>query len=426
MTPDRSGTDQSASETAESRPQCEGWLVNLGWLNTTMALSLNLLPFQFLLKDQLHLDAESLARFLLIANVPIYLKPLAGILVDAVPLFGTRRRHYVVYGFVLAAVFWLLLGLIPRNFGALLANYLVLNLFLTLVSTVLGGLMVEVGQRENQTGRLGSQRQAITQLSGAIGGPMGGLLVKAPFMVTAALCSVAYATAAPVFWRNLREKGNLQANRDPFREVREQLSKVFASGTLWAATGLIVLVAAAPGFGTPLFFHQSETLKFSSEYIGVLAVIGNGFGGAAAWAYSRMSHRFTLRRLLVVSIVAHGFLTLLYLLYRTPLTAGIVTAIEGVTMAFAILPLYDLAARSTPRGSEALGYSVIQSIWNLATMLSNYAGSWLYSEWNLTFQHLIWINSGTTLLVLLGVPLLPSALIDRSDRSATSRATNAP
>jgi Na+/melibiose symporter-like transporter len=404
-----------AASGAPEKFYCEGWLVNLGWLNTTLALSMASLPIRYVLTDQLHLQADELARFMLLANLPIYVKPFAGILSDALPLFGTRRRHYLVFGLLGAALFWLLLGLVPRTFGSLLATYLLLNVFLTVVSTVLGGLMVEVGKRENKTGRLSSQRLGITNLMGMIGSPLGGALTRVPFTLPVGLSAFFYAVTAPVMWIKLREPGGQKADAGPLREVARQGRAILRSRTLWSAAGLIILVVAAPGFGTPLFYYQKETLKFAPEFIGALGVVGAGGAVTAAWVYSHFCRRLNLRVLLGVSIVLHAMLTLLYLLYRSPVSALLITAIEGATMSLALLPLYDLAARATPRGSEALGYCVILSVWNFTTMFSDYVGSVLYRQWQLTFSHLVWLNSGSTLLVLLAVPFLPHALMNRRE-----------
>ena len=75
------------------------------------------------------------------------------------------------------------------------------------------------------------------------------------------------------------------------------------------------------------------------------------------------------------------------------------------------------AARCTPRGSEALGYSVMMSVWNLTNKLSDWIGSFIYGHYHVTFLSLIWLNSGTTLIALVAVPLLPAALMKRRDGS---------
>jgi predicted MFS family arabinose efflux permease len=424
--PNLPATEAEPATASPPQSYCPAWLVNVGWLNTTLALSIYSLPFNFLLKDGLRLNAEKLALFMLLAGMASYLKPFAGILSDALPLCGTRRRHYVVFGLLASGVLWLLLAVVPRTFNSLLATMILLNISLTLVSTVLGGLMVEVGKQQNETGKLGSQRHGITHFSGIIGSLLGGPLTRLPFLIPASLCALAYASAAPIFWRYLKEPGGQKPDAGPLREVRRQGRIIKRSGTLWSAAGLIVLVVAAPGFGTPLFFHQTNVLKFSPEFLSILSVVGGSCAALAALVYGKLCRKFGLRTILSASIVLHGVLTLLYLLYKSQTSALIITGIEGATMSLAILPLYDLAARATPRGSEALGFCIILSVWNLTTMLSNYAGSWLYSTLGFTFANLVWLNAATTLLVLVAVPFLPRVLTDRRDGDPTAGGVEAP
>jgi predicted MFS family arabinose efflux permease len=122
-----------------------------------------------------------------------------------------------------------------------------------------------------------------------------------------------------------------------------------------------------------------------------------------------------MRDLPVASVIFHALGTLFYLYYQSPVTAIAITALEGVTQTLAVLPVYDLAARGTPRGSEALGYSVMMSVWNLTNSLSDWVGSSLFTHYGLTFEHLVWLNAGTTALVLVAVPFLPAALLQRRD-----------
>src|SRR5262245_34197735 len=80
-------------------------MVGLGAFVTTIAQPgvIGRLPLRILLKDDLHLSAQSLATFMFVSTFAWNVKPLAGLLSDAFPLFGTRRRHYMILGAGLAA-----------------------------------------------------------------------------------------------------------------------------------------------------------------------------------------------------------------------------------------------------------------------------------------------------------------------------------
>ena len=83
----------------------------------------------------------------------------------------------------------------------------------------------------------------------------------------------------------------------------------------------------------------------------------------------------------------------------------------------AVLPLYDLAIRATPKGSESFGFGLMISLRNVAIfVISNVVGSYLYAHQHLGFKQLVWLNAGSTLLVLFFVPLLTGRPADRQGR----------
>src|SRR5438552_3827400 len=81
-------------------------------------------PTTFLLKDYFHLEKEDVAFFFYWVTFPWNVKPLVGILTDAFPLFGTRRRHYMMLGSIAAGGMWLLMGASSTNYSLLLATTL--------------------------------------------------------------------------------------------------------------------------------------------------------------------------------------------------------------------------------------------------------------------------------------------------------------
>ncbi len=387
----------------------------LSWLGTNLGYSIADLPFRFVLKEQLHLTPRAISAFLALAIFTNYIKPLAGILTDSVPLFGTRRRYYLLFSLALCGVGWLLLSLVPRRYGILLATYMAMYLMVVFISTTLGGVMVEIGTRFHALGRLTAQRIGMFKAAALLGSPIGGFLASYPFLLTASLVSGLHFVLIPLVPLLLREPATARIDRQVWHNAAQQFRALLRNQALLTAAGMICLIAAAPGFGTPLFFYQVDSLHFSKQFIGNLGLIHAAFGLLAAWIYQRACLRAPLKTLIVSSIVVHALAALFYLYYRSWQTAVAITALEGMAQTLAMLPVYDLAARATPIGSEALGYSVMMSVWNATNSFSDWSGSVLYETFRLTFRHLIWVNSGTTLLALVAVPFLPLALLRQRD-----------
>jgi hypothetical protein len=76
----------------------------------------------------------------------------------------------------------------------------------------------------------------------------------------------------------------------------------------------------------------------------------------------------------------------------------------------------DLAARSTPKGCEGLGYSLILSIRNVALFGADIVGSYL-ADHKWPFHRLVYLNAGTTAIVLVLLPFLPVALMTSKDNA---------
>jgi len=158
-------------------------MVGLGAFVTTIAQPavIGRLPLQLLLKNELHFNAQMLAAFLVVTTFAWNVKPLAGILSDAFPLFGTRRRHYMLLGAGMAAVCWFLIGVVPRSYLPLALAAFGANAFMVIASTVMGGLMVEAGQKFGISGRVTSIRQALQSAVSLGNGLLGGYLAAAAF-----------------------------------------------------------------------------------------------------------------------------------------------------------------------------------------------------------------------------------------------------
>jgi len=413
------GDERSAcGEDRNHRQETTRWafLIGAATFGATMPQTgLLRLPFQNLLKSNLNASPEGMASFFALTALAWYFKPVAGILVDNVPLLGTRRRHYLILSAVLTSVFFLLAGFLSHTYVALLVVLIAANAMLAVGSTVVGGLTVEAGQSNGSTGRLTSALYVVSNGCLLMSGPLGGFLAMRAFQFTAAACALISLSAVPFAWWFLREPTVRQQGSETWIRAKSQFFWLLRSRTAWTAAGLLFLVYTAPGFLTPLYYFQTDTLKFSQEFIGTLILLGGLFGIGGSLLYAFLCRRIRLRWLLYLGIAGSAMGSLTYLFYRSGSAAAIIESQNGMISAFVTLALMDLAARATPRGSEALGFAIMMSILNVAQSLSDVFGSWLIDHLHFTFFRLVWLNAATTALVLVLIPLVPRLLLDRTD-----------
>jgi len=394
-----------------------GIIIAAGIFATTLAQPqvMGKLPLQHLLKDSLHVTKEQMARFFFLCGIAWYFKPFAGILTDAFPLFGTRRRNYLLAAGTLATISWIGLAFVPKTYDGLLYGCIVVNFFMVIASTVVGAFLVESGQRKGATGRLTALRQTVSNVCTLINGPVSGFLASGAFAVASGANALIVFSIVPVAFLYLREKKVAERNQDALKNAGQQLRLIGRSRNLWFAILFIGLFYFSPGFNTPLYYRQTDDLKFSQEFIGFLGVFSGFFGILGALLYSRLIKKVNMKTMIVTGIITFALGNLLYLFYNGQSLAIAIESQNGLFFTLAEISLMDLAARSTPAGCEGLGYSLILSARNLALFGADWLGSYLADSLKWEFSKLVYLNVGTTLLVLILLPFLPKVLMTARD-----------
>jgi len=402
------------------------FLISVGLFITTLGQPgvIGQLPFRFLFKNEFHFNAAQQANFFAIATFAWYLKPLAGLLCDSFPLFGTRRRSYTIVAGAVAGLAWSIFAIAPRSYAAFFWLMVVLNTAMVIASTSIGGLLVEAGQEGGATGRFASVRYAIDGVINVIAGPVGGWLAARAFGWTAGVGAMLLFLLVPMTIVLVKEPRIARRNLAVWSAAAVQFRLILRSKTMWAAAVLLLFVFMAPGFGIAMNYYQQDVLRFSTEFIGRLQALAGIGGIVATGLYAYFCRKLSLRPLLLGGILLNAISSLLYLWYRSPQSAMIIDTANGFLAILGILPLFDLAARATPKGSESFGYALLMSVYNIAVFaISNPIGSWLYEHpsagWHHNLSRLIWLNAGTSLLALVLVPILPRILV--SQREGESR-----
>jgi hypothetical protein len=295
---------------------------------------------------------------------------------------------------------------------------IVINIFLVVTSTVVGGYMVEIAQATAGSGRLTALRQFVSNACVVINGPLSGYMASIAFGWTAAACGGVLFLIVPVTILCLREQRVEVDSQALLSGAAAQLRTIASARTMWAATGLMALFYVAPGFGTALFYRQQNELHMTTQMQGFLALLGGLGGIAAALGYAQLCRRLNLQTLLIWCLFASAATGLGYLFYSSVLRAEFIDGVNGFTGTLAELTLMDLAVRATPKGSEGLGFSLMMSVRNLAVFGSDWLGSAALDHYHLQFNTLVIANTLTTFVTVPLVLALPKILVRHKDAEA--------
>jgi MFS family permease len=370
-------------------------------------------PLTNYLKERQGWDAVQIATSLAVLDVPWVVKPLYGMVSDFLPLFGYRRRSYLLLANVVAVAAFLWASQLSAP-STIVVALLFSAIALAIASTVCGALLVENGQQLHASAAFINQQWLWFNVAVMAASLLGGELIEYLSPEGALHASLGIAAAVPlaaIASIMLVHERHAGINVAEFRRALRGLLDTFRSGTLWLIAGFLFLYYFSPGFGTPLYFYQTDHLHLSQGFIGLLSSVSAG-----GWITGGLIYRFwlrgmTTRALLALSIAGGTLATLAFLGMIDEATAIAVYFIAGVAGMIANIATLSLAADNCPEGSEGFAFAALMSVINLASPLSDTIGSVLYLH---VFQSqlapLIVVSAAFTALIIFLLPLLDRGL----------------
>lgn len=389
-------------------------------------------PLTYYFKEVLHWKADAVATFFAVLTMPWMIKPLYGLISDYFPLFGYRRKSYLLL-LNLAATGGFL-WLTGTSEPAVIQIALVASSFCTAFSDVaIDGLMVELGRKTGRTAQFQSMQwlwfNAAAVLSSLLGGYFAQLLGPASAYKAAAVVTGVFPLVTVIATWFMVKEDRAVVDKAMLKETTRGLVSAFKSRTLWTVIAFIAFWQFSPSFGTPMYYHMTDNLKFSQEFIGTLGAIGAVASVLGALLFNRVfADKVETRRLMYWMTAIGGLGTLAYLFLANPATGGAITAVIlgfvfGTIAQVAMLVTMNLAAEACPKRVEAMTFAVIMSVFNLSAQGSSIFGSWLYENvfykgWALEhifgsgLSPLILVSAAFTLVCLPLIRFLPAPVKD--------------
>jgi predicted MFS family arabinose efflux permease len=367
-------------------------------------------PLNYYLKEVHNWTPVQITAYLTVFNIPWIIKPVYGLISDFVPLFGYRRKSYLLLANVAAMVgFFLVTRLIKPD--ELIFALMTTAYAMAISSTLCGAVLVENGQRLNQSGTFVNQQWLwfnIAAMSAAIG---GGELVQYLAPTSALHSAAAIVGVAPILVLFgtvfLIHEPRTSINVKGIRDTLDGLSAAFRRRELWLIAIFIFLYYFSPGLSTPLYFIMTDSLKFSQAYIGSLGAIAAAGWVVGAVVYRRYLKSLTLKHLLNLSIGFGTLATLIYLFLSSEISAALISFCSGLAAMLATVATLTLAADYCPQRAEGFTFAILMSIINLATALADNVGSYLFTHiFKGELAPLVLLSAGFTAFAFVLVPLL--------------------
>ncbi|OAY27960.1 folate-biopterin transporter 1, chloroplastic isoform X1 [Manihot esculenta] len=405
-------------------------------------LGLSRLAVSFYLKDDLHLDPAETAVISGFSALPWLVKPLYGFISDSVPLFGYRRRSYLVLSGLLGALSWSLMAtLVDSKYSAAFC-ILLGSLSVAFSDVVVDSMVVERarGESQNLSGSLQSLCWGSSAFGGIVSSYFSGSLVDAygvrfVFGVTALLPLITSAVAVLV--KEQRVLGpargqNLTLNGLGFVESSKQhifqLWDAVKQPNVFLPTLFIFLWQATPHSDSAMFYFTTNKLGFTPEFLGRVKLVTSIASLVGVGLYNSFLKNVPLRKIFVFTTISGTALGMTQVFLVTGLNRKFGISDEwfavGDSLILTVLaqasfmPVLVLAAKLCPEGMEATLFATLMSISNGGSVLGGLIGAGLTQLFGITkdsFDNLAFLIILCNLTSLLPLPLLGLLPPDTSD-----------
>src|SRR2546422_3406524 len=369
------------------------------------------------LKERLGMSPSQVGKFGTIILLPWVIKPLYGMISDSFPLFGRRRKSYFLLTSALATLAGIALSLVGEpTYGSLATLLLIMGLGIAFTDVLTDAMMVENGKPLGLTGAFQSVQWTSINVAILLVGIVGGYLAQHRLLQAGFLIAACFPFLALVMGIAFIHEAPAKSQREEFREAWRGIRSAVRDGTMWVVAGFIFFWTFSPSIGIPLFYYQTDTLKFSQQFIGLLGSLGAAAQIVGAAFYAPLSRRYPLRRLIEWSIGVGVVGTLAYLLYNDWKSAMIIDITFGGLSMIVQLAFLDLAAKACPPHAEGTFFALLMSVYNFGVQGSQVAGGYLY-DW-IGYTPLIIISAAFTAAAWLLVPLVKIDRIEAAARAA--------
>lgn len=347
----------------------------------------------YYLKETLNYSPQKI-MFLSSLTIGTWLiKPVIGYIIDN--FFTKRIWIFIALAFDILTVLFMGLFSLPI---VILVTMLVFNSSNSAFRDVaVDGIMCVEGKANQITGKIQSIQWISISISGLFTGIAGGYIAHKWGYQVAFLCLIPIYLLVGLTTFFYSEP-KVSISRYKANSFFQDLKRLFANKQLIIVGLFILLYKYSPSFGTPLFFIQRDTFKWSKIFIGTMATVSTVFEVSGALLYYKLSTKINIKKWLYISVFV-GAVTALSYLYYTPITAIIYNLVYSFAGMFIFLMIMDFMARKTVKGLEATSFALLCSMSNLALVLSNLSGAFLLPIIGLKW--LIVISSLTSFLCLL-------------------------
>jgi folate/biopterin transporter len=394
-------------------------------------LRLSSLAVFTLFKDELHMSPATVGFLTGITMFPWLIKPLYGFMSDSVPLWGYKRRSYLIACGGLGALSWITVSTNVISVPVILTALTCGSLSTACADVVADSIVVELsrGRPQSTAGSLQSLCWASVSAGSVMSAYFSGSLVenygpRPVFLITSCFPLLVALAATSIPEKKLDTSGislgqKMSSLAPAMKQQAIALWGAISQKSIMYPAIFVFLWQATPTADTAMLYFETNKLGFSTEFLGRIKLLASIASLLGVGVYNTWLKDVELRKIFTWTAVIGTGLGMTQLMLITgvneklgmsnELFALSDSALLTVLGQVSFMPVLVLAARLCPEGVEATLFATLMSLLNGGSFLGSALGAGLTGMFGVTsenFDNLAPLIALCTLLTLAPLPFL--------------------
>lgn len=384
------------------------------------------LAINYFLKDTFNVSPSMLTNILSLAKIPWIIKPLFGLITDFLPIFGYRRKYYILICGILISISLINLSFFTTTLLEAKLNLLLYNSSVSFISILGQTIIVELIQEDPKNSSLVTIDYLTASIGYLISSFLQGLLVekfsiKFVFQFSAILPIFLITSGLLLIEKkiNLNDEKKNNKNSNLLKELIQYLLQKKIIITLI----YFMVLLSTPIYYDTLFYYYNNQLKFSPNDIGKINFYGTLLNIFLITIYNKYNwNKYTKIFLLTIKILSMLVCQMHYFVVNNNYLNYNISPYSIIFLSDSIkvpliqmqnLPLSEITAELSPKNLEGTVHSLFVSVMNLSNMIGSLLGSWLNNYYNISQNNfdnlgkLIKFCNYTILIPIIYIILLP-------------------
>jgi len=384
------------------------------------------LAINYFLKDTFNVSPSMLTNILSLAKIPWIIKPLFGLITDFLPIFGYRRKYYILICGILISISLINLSFFTTTLLEAKLNLLLYNSSVSFISILGQTIIVELIQEDPKNSSLVTIDYLTASIGYLISSFLQGLLVekfsiKFVFQFSAILPIFLITSGLLLIEKkiNLNDEKKNNNNSNLLKELIQYLLQKKIIITLI----YFMVLLSTPIYYDTLFYYYNNQLKFSPNDIGKINFYGTLLNIFLITMYNKYNwNKYTKIFLLTIKILSMLVCQMHYFVVNNNYLNYNISPYSIIFLSDSIkvpliqmqnLPLSEITAELSPKNLEGTVHSLFVSVMNLSNMIGSLLGSWLNNYYNISQNNfdnlgkLIKFCNYTILIPIIYIILLP-------------------